>query len=115
MGAISTPSTARSASVVRSPSAAAIATAASGYGRALAAAAVASSLRLAAARPPVPAEDGSHANMQINSRSFLHGSVAMGSHGRVLARAGRELMLGAAPLMARRSSDSVSEPAEGSS
>lgn len=81
-----TPSTSRSAAAPASPAAAAIATAASGYGRALASAAVASSLRLAAARPPtgLPASEDGHG--AVASRVALPGSVAVGGPRSMLAR-----------------------------
>lgn len=93
--ATSTPS--RPTSVGRSPSAAAIANAAGGYGRALAAAAVASSLRRVAARPPAHSEDSNLSNLPVNSRSFMHGSVAVGGHGSVLARTGRDVLVRSPP------------------
>lgn len=109
--ATSTPS--HSSSVGPSPSTAAIANAASGYGRALAAAAVASSLRLAAARPSAPSENGNLGNLPVNSRTFSHGSVAIGSHGGVLARVGRDVLFRLPPSASRRDDENGSTNLEG--
>lgn len=101
-----------SGTVTPSHSAAAIATAASGYGRALASAAVASSLTRVAARPGLPNPEDQHGSLSVASRMALPGRSSSGSRS-MLARTGQDVLHRASPSRgnSRSSSQAISESA----
>lgn len=100
------PSTSRSNGVAPASSVA-IATAATGYGRALASAAVASSLRRVAARPSLPASEDGHASM-----AAVRSALPTGGPRSMLARTGQDVLSRASPSAASRgNSRGSSQPA----